>query len=334
MNRYPPEPLTQEERELAQLTSRLGPHGEPSPSLDAKIRAAAHAAASGIRSRPRKPRWPVAMGLAASAVLAIGIAWQLRPVQQMAAVSSEAPPVATDQGEKAAPGPAATPPAPVEAVTQDSTASIQQVPMPVPPPPPPPEPEPAPAPAKAVAQPQQRIAPQASRAAQSPMPSAQNEVRSYDRDRAANLMPAPPAPAATMTSSAPLAEPPMAFAADSPGETQADSSAGVVGGYAGGRTAAAKESASQGELKADATARAQAGETLDRIEVTGSRLKRTDLQVPVSDDARLPVEEWIERVRTRYGLGDAGAAKQSLLLFVRDHPEETVPGDLEPLLEK
>jgi hypothetical protein len=39
-------------------------------------------------------------------------------------------------------------------------------------------------------------------------------------------------------------------------------------------------------------------------------------------------------VRTRYGLGDADAAKRSLLLFVRDHPDEAVPGDLEPLLEK
>jgi Asp-tRNA(Asn)/Glu-tRNA(Gln) amidotransferase A subunit family amidase len=74
--------------------------------------------------------------------------------------------------------------------------------------------------------------------------------------------------------------------------------------------------------------------TLDRIEVSGTRLKRTDLQVPVSDDAQLPVSEWLERVRTRYGLGDAGAAKKSLLLFVKDHPGEPVPDDLEPLLEK
>ena len=62
-------------------------------------------------------------------------------------------------------------------------------------------------------------------------------------------------------------------------------------------------------------------------------LRRTDLQVPVSDDARLPVNDWLERVRTRYGLGDEEAARQSLLLFVKDHPRETVPDDLEPLLE-
>ncbi len=74
--------------------------------------------------------------------------------------------------------------------------------------------------------------------------------------------------------------------------------------------------------------------TLDRVEVTGSRLQHTDRQVPVSNDARLPVDEWLERVRTRYGLGDADAAKRSLLLFVHEHPSETVPSDLEPLLEK
>jgi uncharacterized protein YfaQ (DUF2300 family) len=86
--------------------------------------------------------------------------------------------------------------------------------------------------------------------------------------------------------------------------------------------------------RANASMRQKESATLDRIEVTGSRMKRTDLQVPVSDDAQLPVNEWLERVRTRYGLGDAGAAKQSLLLFVKDHPSEPVPGDLEPLLEE
>ena len=86
--------------------------------------------------------------------------------------------------------------------------------------------------------------------------------------------------------------------------------------------------------RAASYARQKESTTLDRVEVTGSRMKRTDLQVPVSDDAQLPVNEWLERVRTRYGLGDAGAAKQSLLLFVKDHPSEPVPGDLEPLLEE
>ena len=73
--------------------------------------------------------------------------------------------------------------------------------------------------------------------------------------------------------------------------------------------------------------------TLDRVEVSGSRL-RTDLQVPVADDTHLAVNDWLERVRTRYGLGDAAAARQSLLLFVKEHPRENVPDDLEPLLKE
>ena len=72
---------------------------------------------------------------------------------------------------------------------------------------------------------------------------------------------------------------------------------------------------------------------LERVVVSGSRL-RTDLQVPVVDDTHLAVNDWLERVRTRYGLGDAAAARQSLLLFVRDHPRENVPDDLEPLLKE
>ena len=73
--------------------------------------------------------------------------------------------------------------------------------------------------------------------------------------------------------------------------------------------------------------------SLERVEVSGSRL-RTDLQVPVADDTHLAVNDWLERVRTRYGLGDAAAARQSLLLFVKEHPRENVPDDLEPLLKE
>ena len=95
-----------------------------------------------------------------------------------------------------------------------------------------------------------------------------------------------------------------------------------------------QQAAARAEMKArSAAATAKESATLDRVEVTDSRLQRTDLQVPVSDDARFPVNEWLERVRTRYGLGDEDEARQSLLLFVKDHPREPVPDDLEPLLE-
>ncbi|HJS34326.1 MAG TPA: hypothetical protein VJ766_02450, partial [Pseudoxanthomonas sp.] len=80
----PHEPLTPEERALAQSLSRLGPHGAPSPELDARILGAARAAVQDTPSRggavpPTRRRWPLGMGVAASVLLAAGIAWQLRP---------------------------------------------------------------------------------------------------------------------------------------------------------------------------------------------------------------------------------------------------------------
>ncbi len=81
-----PMPLDPEERALAARLARLGPHGEPSPSLDARVLAAAHAAATAQHARRareqgwRRARWPVGVGVAASVVLAAGIAWQMRPL--------------------------------------------------------------------------------------------------------------------------------------------------------------------------------------------------------------------------------------------------------------
>ncbi|MFQ6313917.1 hypothetical protein ACLMLE_28445, partial [Lysobacter capsici] len=65
MNRRPdaPDPLSPEERELAQRLLRLGPSDGPSPALDARILAAAHAAVATteqprLRAQPRQ-RWPM-----------------------------------------------------------------------------------------------------------------------------------------------------------------------------------------------------------------------------------------------------------------------------------
>ena len=68
---------------LPPLPEPLGPHGEPSPALDARILAAARdglpAAAGPAR---RTARWPWAFGIAASVALAVGLAWQLRPLPE------------------------------------------------------------------------------------------------------------------------------------------------------------------------------------------------------------------------------------------------------------
>jgi hypothetical protein len=338
MNRPHPEPLTQEERELAQLIARVGPHGEPPAGLDAKILSAAHAAADSGR-HPRKPRWPVAIGLAASMVLAVGVAWQLRPLPPAAPLPSVASaPVAAEMAAQAEAEPeAAATPMQVDAVEARDSAAVAQAPMmSAPPPPPPAKSLPPPRPVTPL--------PPSRRAARNPPPEAPPVRRQAQDDDRYHSLDAPPPAAPVMAAAAPAADAPSAFAPEPRDATIAEGlSANEAADYSAAR-ATAKQTATHGEMKAGAalrekerSAQQRAEEdrpSLDRIEVTGSRLQRTDLQVPISDDARLPVDEWLERVRTRYGLGDADAAKRSLLLFVRDHPDEAVPGDLEPLLEK
>ncbi|MDR6842212.1 hypothetical protein [Pseudoxanthomonas sacheonensis] len=339
MKFYPPEPLTPEERELAQLTAQLGPQGEPSTALDARILAAAHAALDRKQPSRRKPRWPVAMGLAASVIFAVGIAWQLRPLQQAPVLASaEAPmPAAAAEPEAvmadSAPGSPSVPPE--AAMADDKAAAAAAAPAYE-------EAAQAPPPVKNLAPPSEQrvdrprqIDRSATRASE---PSRRQAQVAGNLGAGAPPPPAPPAPAA-MAAAAPAAEPSVSFAPDphdaysySARDAAADSAVPNAGLLAEKPRAEALAEAKA--ARANASARQKEGASLDRIEVTGSRLKRTDLQVPVSDDAQLPVNEWLERVRTRYGLGDAGAAKQSLLLFVKDHPSEPVPGDLEPLLEE
>ncbi|MET0808456.1 MAG: hypothetical protein ABWX93_06835 [Pseudoxanthomonas sp.] len=335
MKTIPDNALTLEERELALLLSRQGPHGEPSAALDSRILGAAHAAVGRHPTRKPKPRWPVAMGLAASVVLAVGIAWQLRPVQQSATLSEA--PVAYPAGENSAAaasdsGMASAQPAEAanETAVADRAASVAPAPVDVVAPPAAPISKPQPLPAPALARSRQPRP-----TTQTLAPSASPVVGPPGRYDAGIAPPAPPppAPAATMAP-AEATEPAPAFVADAQADALArQEAAAVQEAVHNSNAAAAKQAATHGD-KAASARDMEPNRELDRVEVSGSRLRRTDLQVPVSEDAQLAVDEWLERVRTRYGLGDAGAARQSLLLFVRDHPEEPVPDDLEPLLDK
>ena len=87
MNQHPPKsprPLDDEERALAKVLPRMHGRTTPGPDLDASILAAAQSAvhaAKPLRAsiRPRF-RWIAPASLAASMVLAVGMAWQLRPL--------------------------------------------------------------------------------------------------------------------------------------------------------------------------------------------------------------------------------------------------------------
>ncbi|MET4728166.1 hypothetical protein ABIE09_001973 [Lysobacter enzymogenes] len=161
MNRRPdaPDPLSPEERALADRLLRLGPHEGPSPALDAAILAAARAAVgqpaaaqetspqaaalraaapmaaapvaaaaakaapppAAVRAKPNKSRWPAWIGVAASLSLAVGVAWQLRPQDKAPQALSEAQ-IAEDRAM-----PAAAPEAPI-AASEAADAAVTSMP--------------------------------------------------------------------------------------------------------------------------------------------------------------------------------------------------------------
>jgi len=78
---------------------------------------------------------------------------------------------------------------------------------------------------------------------------------------------------------------------------------------------------------------------LDRIEVTGSRVRGPESLddqgfPPLLQDARLTPEDWLLRVRARRAAGQAEQARKSLQEFVRGYPYLVVPEDLKPLLNE
>ena len=99
MNVTDPTSLTPRERELARQLAQIAPRGEPSLALDARILAAAAREAdvspSSTASAPTaifsksisrsghiRRRWPVVLGVAASMVLALGVAWRMQPLPE------------------------------------------------------------------------------------------------------------------------------------------------------------------------------------------------------------------------------------------------------------
>ena len=217
------DPLSQEERELAERLGRLGGPREPAPALDAAILAAARAAVTEDDAppatlaaaplaaadapadakpgpaldpaaapapnvtpfRPRRtvPRWPLGLSVAASLVLAAGIGWKLQGDGDGS--SAEASKAMS----------ASAPAAAEDAVILDP--ALDRAPVQAPPPPPPLEEDVARRAAGEPPAPQQALAKAAAR----------KDDAFADSAAAADAMPAPAAP------SAPPAAAPVAAAA-------------------------------------------------------------------------------------------------------------------------
>jgi hypothetical protein len=292
--------LTIEERALAQRLARLGPHGEPSPALDARILATAHDAAMQAQARRHPRRWPVAFGIAASLALAVGIAWQLRPLPQAAVDQSEAPAAMS-----------------VQTTSQPAAAADSSM-------------ESATAAADATA-----IKPQGDAAATASMPAPEASRESAKAMKSA--APAPPLPVEqspvepdivldnpepateAAAQSAPVAAP-RAFSMQPPPAVPA--------------TSAKRQSAAE---EADAAANAlPETDTLDRLQATGTAEAAANdepgTDVPpatmTSPEAR---DAWLARIRELLVAGQLDAARASLREFRHRYPDAPLPDDLRAL---
>lgn len=330
--------LTPEERELASRLARIGPHGEPSPALDARILSAAQAAVA--TPPPRRKRWPAVLGVAATLALAIGVTWQLRPRPDASPVLHEGPvaleasaPAADPMGETADAAVAAAPmdaieaagavqpaapqepaeprqaakvPAAVEAAAQSSRAGAS-----------------ADAPASARAPSPARRAPPRTMAASPEEPPAiiAAPVTTEPAELPAFAPEPAPAPVATPAPAAVASPPPPSPPAPRAAKARATSDPETV--IVTGSAATAERAASPQPVAADLLSM----ETSPRI---GDREVQ---EVPVEEDARLEAGDWLDRIRLRVAADDLAGARASLALFRRYHPDHAIPEDLATLAQ-
>jgi hypothetical protein len=335
----PREPLDAEERELARRLARDGVVHEPGPALDARILAAARAAvgdqapgspplAAGSSSAPpagesagpaqrrgrrfERRHWMLGFGVAASLLLAVTVAWQLRPQRttQFVYESAEAPaapqPVADLPGPAAATSPAKAP-GPLQ--LDPPLAAGRRAPAPGSPARPvqielrPPPPMPVPPPRVA------RLGDVAPPPAQAPTREAAAPVRQAEPARAARRA-GPPAPAAP----APMAE----VGANRDPNAAGKGSAEPVDAAGAAASVAAAQPPGERDAAAAAPAESEAGASA--------------LRAAVAKDSRLPPKAWLRRIRRHRFEGNSALAIASMQAFRRAHPDRAIPEDLRPLL--
>lgn len=319
MNRRPPrspdDRLDAEECALAAMLPR--PHGraEPGPELDARILAAARAATRPAGAAPpRRRSWIAPTALAASLMLAVGLAWQLRPPESLrsqAPVAEAAPaeadamavrmieaPSAAASGESPAPPPMAATPPPAEPAVAGKVAS---------------------APPAAAAKPEAAPAPM-----RAPVPP-----------------PPPPAPAAPVADeffAAPAASAEQAAApARAPAPALAKSAR--TSDPVRERASTAAGNATKPPVRDEARQAADAA-TLDTVTVleseSGSKPESESEQPeqevpPATADSPEVREAWLRRIGELLKQGKAKEAKASLDEFRRRYPEAAIPPELRKL---
>lgn len=301
---FAPEPMTPEEQAMAARLARIGPHGEPSPALDARIIGAAHAASGA--SRP-STRWPALIGLAATLALAVGVTWQLKPVGDAAVdgalVDRTVNETASEPAAEAMAAPAAMP-----------------------------QRQPVPGPQQAAAPPESRDATAERASSKAGITPAPEQVRTSPDPAPAPEPPVPPAPAApsvvTPTGSSDNAEPIMRAAQDR--------AAGRAEREDLSRSVRDNDGRSRSMMRPQIerpTAAATSPEAFP-ADAAGMADMAETAQMPVIQDQELEPEDWIERIRVRRDAGDIAGARESLQLLLRAHPQTPVPSDLAPLTQE
>ena len=351
MNSHPSDPsLTPEERELAQRLLRLGGTREPPPALDARILAAAHDAvqastsASASQRRRSQRRWPVGLGVAASLALAVGIAWQLRPLPDAAVEYSEAPAVVQDAASAVNAPESATAERADGGAGERARPEFHQSATVLSKPAAAPEP---PGERKRELEPR-REANAAANADAEADANEQAEAGFASTPEEPTIVFDDPSPvAAPAPMAAPVAPPPPA--PPSPAELRlpttsqpATAAAGAAKRDEAGQDEARKQRArnapARQESSAAAEAEAASASALDRVEVTGSRAaydedQPLDDRPPASADSPQVQQAWLQRIRELVARGQFDDARASLAEYRRRYPDQPVPDDLRALDE-
>jgi hypothetical protein len=359
MNTLPPnQPLDEEERELARILRAL-PGGEPPAALDAAIlRAATNAAAASQRPVRRAlasagALWGI--GSAAAAVLALGVAWQLRYGVNDASITAERAPHANLVADDAED----------DSVQVDIPAQAENAPMAPPPP--------ALANEKAAAAPaasglRREVAAQPARAA----PAAAAELEAFANDRLEERQAASgainPAEVQSSEAIAALSSEQMkeklrdqemadaaaadkaraesgfelkgqaaktaqayANAASPPPPPAAYRPAAVGGGFVAAQSPAKPAAAAQAAAApapAPAQSRADSSEDLDKVGVVGGA-DHKDEAAPAKKPAT-----WLADIRKLRDQGKIDEARAALVEFRKKYPKWVIPTDLAPLLKE
>lgn len=299
------DPLTPEERALAAQVARLGVPDGPSPALDARIRAAAHAAVRTVPMQARRKRWPVAVGVAATLVLAVGVAWRMRPLPGDEVTYSEAPamPAMRASGPSADDAMAPVQVMGPQAGSGEAVVADEGTPGAV-------EPPRTDAPKRSARSDADAFPAQAESAMPQEPPIVFDEPSPVDIPAPLPAPPPPPAPPAA-AASAPAPAVTMQGAAANAARMRQEQSA--------------KPQESRGSLDTVTVERDAAREAED---ASGFSDQAIDDEPPATADSPGVQQAWLQRIRELIADGEREAAKASLAEFKRRHPQVALPQDL------